>query len=150
MDFLSLYNNLVIGIELKASNMQIGNSKKLPEKLCRRWKTSKKQVVYAQNTLRKSNNPLFKKPISMALMIVSGKIRNKANKTDLKDYREQFVNMLEKLRPKSQFLAIYMIPEELQENTKRPTGKDSKGQTTYIPFYGFVVRTRLRGAGESE
>ncbi len=148
IDFLAWYSRRTFAIELKMANMDC-ESCNVAGRIQSRWKTVVDQAAEAQGWLRRSqkiDKERYPNPISLALMVVVGR-RAVSKKTDDLDENVEkqltlFLNALETLRPRPQYLASYEFPKELRKQAIRKKGAPNDGEV-YIPFIAFIARAAV-------
>jgi hypothetical protein len=150
LDFLAWYNNRVIAIELKAGAIRLNKTSARVD-IKKRWNRAKKQIEMAQTSFRNSHDDRFNKPISLALMIISGTTGRNIDEADWSidsesEQKDLFLKALKSFKPKPQFSAIYSIPSELRRPVRLRSGIAIPDRQTYTPFFGFIARARVHGA----
>lgn len=148
IDYLAWYAQRTFAIELKMTNMDC-ESCNIAGRIQSRWRTVVEQAGEAQSWLRRSqklDKERYPNPISLALMVVVGR-RAVSKKTDVLDQnvasqKTTFLDALQKLKPRPQFVASYEFPKELRRQAVRKKGAPNDG-AVYIPFIAFIARAAV-------
>lgn len=139
VDFLAWFQQRCIAIELKKASIDC-TTLAITDTLEKRWEKVIQQTEEVQNWLETRSEEIYPYPISIGLMVVTGRCAA-SRKEHAKD-RKVFEESLMKLSKNPDFIATYDFPEDFK--TQRKFNAESDLHNVYIPYISFIAVAKTK------